>query len=84
MKMIKHPDSSHQQPEQRDANRVFRPALRVTLAVPHRHAKKQRRAYGRERKREALSEQTKQRDFAKRKRDLFKRFTALESFLGFH
>lgn len=82
--MIEQPDSGDEQPEQRDAQRVLRPAFRVALAVPHRQAKKQRRAYGRKRKREALREQTKQRDFAHRERDFFKRFPALLTFLVFH
>ncbi len=75
------PNARYAQPEQRDAERVFRPASRVALAVPNCEAEKERRAQSRERKGEPLGEQAKQRDFAQRKRDFLERFAALKSFI---
>ncbi len=60
---------------------MLRPTPRVALAVPYRKPKKERRRECRQGKRKGLRQQTKQRNFAKRKCRFLERFAAFESFI---
>ncbi len=77
------PTQRDARPKQRDPKRMLRPAFRVPFAVPHGQAEENRSPRRRKRKRESLRHKAKQRDFAQRKRGLFKRFAAPEPFI-FH